>query len=368
MSPDLVDRIYESAFVPESWPGVLGELAAIAGARTGFLFVSRDEIHNWTSSNAVGIEALAPLVKNGWIARSERFSRMKNRGYLGFLTEKDLFTDEELAHDPFYQGVIYPRGLGWAAGTAVQLPTGDVFSMSLERELASGPVEDERLAALDALRPHIARGALLSTRMQLQKANSIGEALGAIGLATAVLDLDGRVLAVNSILETMTGHLRWRAFNRIALVDKSADGLLNEAILQIGSNTGDQVRSFPVRGGRESPSLVAHVIPIRLSARDIFALSAAVLVLTPLTAPQIARVELVQSLFDLTPAEARVARALADGRTVDVIATEAGVSANTVRTQVRGVLAKTGCARQVDVVAMLTAISATTPGSHVGCA
>jgi DNA-binding CsgD family transcriptional regulator len=70
-------------------------------------------------------------------------------------------------------------------------------------------------------------------------------------------------------------------------------------------------------------------------------------------------VELVQSLFDLTPAEARVARGLAAGKTVDDIAADGGTSANTIRTQVRGVLEKTGCNRQVDIVALLTAISAT---------
>jgi DNA-binding CsgD family transcriptional regulator len=69
-------------------------------------------------------------------------------------------------------------------------------------------------------------------------------------------------------------------------------------------------------------------------------------------------VELVQSLFDLTPAEARVARGLASGRTVDQLAGDAGVSPNTVRVQVRGVLEKTGCERQTDVVALLGGLTA----------
>ena len=34
MEAGLVDRLYESAFVPELWPGVLGEMAEIASART----------------------------------------------------------------------------------------------------------------------------------------------------------------------------------------------------------------------------------------------------------------------------------------------------------------------------------------------
>jgi len=62
-------------------------------------------------------------------------------------------------------------------------------------------------------------------------------------------------------------------------------------------------------------------------------------------------------LFDLTPAEARVARSLASGKTVEDIAADGGVSLSTVRTHVRGVLAKTGCDRQIEVVALLAGIA-----------
>jgi hypothetical protein len=83
------------------------------------------------------------------------------------------------------------------------------------------------------------------------------------------------------------------------------------------------VRSFPVRDMGADAMMVAHVVPIRLSARDIFVRCAAALVLTPVTLPQAPPVELVQSLFDLTPAEARVARRLATGETVEEIAPSA---------------------------------------------
>ena len=65
--------------------------------------------------------------------------------------------------------------------------------------------------------------------------------------------------------------------------------------------------------------------------------------------------EVLQGLFDLTPAEARVARAIAERRTVEAIAGMLGVSRETVRTQLKSVLAKTGMARQADLAALLAA-------------
>jgi DNA-binding CsgD family transcriptional regulator len=81
-----------------------------------------------------------------------------------------------------------------------------------------------------------------------------------------------------------------------------------------------------------------------------------VFAMMPLVRPQAPPVELVQSLFDLTPTEARVARNLASGKTTEDIASDSGVAVSTVRTQVRSVLEKTGCSRQVEVISLLSGI------------
>ena len=74
-----------------------------------------------------------------------------------FLTEYDLYTDEELGADPFYYELLWPAGLGWAAATAIPLPTGDTLYLNLERDHDRGPVESAIVQQLDALRPHLAR-------------------------------------------------------------------------------------------------------------------------------------------------------------------------------------------------------------------
>jgi DNA-binding CsgD family transcriptional regulator len=165
------------------------------------------------------------------------------------------------------------------------------------------------------------------------------------------------VLFANALIETLPDYLRWRAFDRVLLKDKSADRLLREAIARFGAGEADGVRSFPIRSAEANAAMVAHIIPIRRSARDIFLRCAAVLALTLVARPQAPPVELVQTLFDLTPAEARVARSLASGKTAEDIAADGGVSLNTVRTQVRGVLEKTGCNRQAEVIALLSGLA-----------
>jgi DNA-binding CsgD family transcriptional regulator len=353
----LIDRIYECAFVPEQWPNVLEELARIASARVGFLFVSRGEIHHWTSSTAIGFEAIKPLVDSGWIAKSDRFRRAMNVGYSGFLTEASLYPANDTAYDPFYRDILYPRGLGHVAGTVLASPTGDRIIISLEREFDRGPVEPEALSTLDGIRPHLARAATVSTRLQLERARATTQALEAMGQAALVFDVRGRVVAANALIQARN-EILWRARDRLSLSDRNADHLLGAAIASIAGSGGSEVRSFPVRGPDGAATTIVHVVPIRLSARDIFVRCAGILALAPVSMPNAPAVAVVQSLFDLTPAEARVAQSLATGKTVADIASGFGTSESTVRSQVRGVLEKTGCHRQADVVALLGRLTA----------
>jgi DNA-binding CsgD family transcriptional regulator len=66
--------------------------------------------------------------------------------------------------------------------------------------------------------------------------------------------------------------------------------------------------------------------------------------------------QVFMQLYGLSPAEARLAQSLCQGQSVEEHAERFQVSVNTVRTQVRAILGKTGCARQQDLVRMLAAL------------
>ena len=341
--------------LPELWPGVLDRLATIAGARGAILFAANRQVTSWTASDA-SREGMARLAASNAIFRSSRLGRVVGLNHAGFVRDNDHYTLGEMGRDPIYTDFLWPAGLGWAAATAFKVPTGDVVVLSLERERARGPVDLGVIPQLDALRPHLARSSLLSARLQLERARIASETLELLGLPALVVDVGGRVLAANAGAEALGEYLRWGAQDRISLRDAAANALLQAAMRRLDDVAGVEVRSFAVRGSDAVPGMIAHVVPIRGTARDLFVRCAAIVVLMPVSAPSAPPADLVQSLFDLTPAEARVARSLVSGDTVDDIAAKGGVSATTVRTQVRGILDKTGCRRQVEVVALLSGL------------
>lgn len=353
---ELIDRIYECSFIPENWPDVLKDTSKISQSAGASLFVTNPEITAWTASK--NSQPIAErFVADGWYWRGQLMSRIHKSRHHGFIRDLDLCSEAELEEEPIYRDNWRKLGLWWGAATAFALPTGEALSIVLSRTAAQGPASSEALQRLDLLRPHFARTAVMAARLHLARAEAASQTLAALGMPAMLLAESGKVLAANSLIENLDNHVHWRAGGRVTLADKSADDLLADALARIAVNDNGGVRSFPVRDAVTDTLMVGHLVPIKFSARDIFAASSAVFVLMPVTAPSAPPVELVMSLFDLTPAEARVARGLAAGKTVDDLAGDNGVSSNTVRVQVRGVLEKTGCQRQTDVVALLGGIS-----------
>jgi len=355
MTADLIDRIYECAFVPELWPGVLDDLAAIADGEGGLLFAGRDRVLNWTSSATLE-DTFRSYVNDGWFARCSRRVCLFGPNPPAFLAEHDFWTPEQLDANPIYRDFFRPRGLGWSAGTGLPIPTGDNIVFSVERAFERGPMEREVVDRLTELRPHLARSALIAARLGLQRATGASETLSALGLPTALVDASGRLVAMNALMEDLGDYVKGRADDRIAFSDPDANPLLREALQALQTDPGRAVQSFPLRDAGHRAVMVAHIVPINRSARDIFARSYALLSLTPVSAKAAPPAELIRVLFDLTASEARVARSLAAGATLDDIAGESGTAISTVRTHLKAVMEKTGCSRQAELVALMSNI------------
>jgi DNA-binding CsgD family transcriptional regulator len=356
MNRELIDRIYECSFVPELWPDVLDELAALVDARGGQLFAVREKTMSWVTSRSL-TETFRAYLDDGWFAQCNRRVCLFSNNQPTFLSEFDFWSKEELDNNVIYRDFFRPRGLGWSASTGLAMPTRDNIVFTVERDYQRGPIEKEAVDALNALRPHLARAGFIAARLSLKNAQTANNTLALLGMPALLLDEWGVVIEANDAMNELPDAVRWRAQDRIALGDETADALLRSALAQLDSPSPATVNSFALRSQTGAAALVAHLVPVRRSAQDIFGRSSALLVFTPVTGRKAPPVELLRSLFDLTPSEARVARSLAAGESLDDIAATGGVTRNTVRTQLQQVMSKIGCTRQAEVTALLSNIA-----------
>lgn len=355
MSTELIDRIYECAVVPELWPSVLDELADLTDARGGLLFSARKQLC-WTASESVH-DTFEEYFGDGWFERCSRRVCSMNTAKASFFVEQDFWSEEQLKEDPMYRDLFRPHGLGWSTWTGLRMPTGDEIVVSIERAFERGPIEPEHVERLNVLRPHLVRAALVTARLGLQRAKGATDALTALGLPALLVDETGRVVETNPLIDALTGKVRFGVNNRLILSDARANETLAAALAQIETAPAAASRTFPLRDAEGRVETLLHIMPIRRSAHDVLGRSYALLMLTPVAADRAPSAELMRTLYDLTPSEARVAQGIAGGRTMEDIAAQGGVAMTTVRSQLRRVLEKTGCTRQAEVAALLARLT-----------
>lgn len=348
-----IDDIYEAAVVPEKWQAILDRLAVMADAEGTLLFAACPGEPRWLASEAIQ-EAMKAWIGSKWYLDNPRGQRLVPREDPRFLTDLDAMTTEEINASDFYTELLRPRGLGWCVGTSIRSPAGDTLVFSIEKAHAKGPVPRAVAEQLDGLRPHLARASLLSGRLGLDRAKSTVATLEAIGLPAAALAPDGRVVSANAGFLACEPRIRIGAGNMIELASAPAQTLLMEAISNTAIASGRVGKSIPVRAVGGETAFVAHVVPLRGGALDVFAGALSIVFTTSMTPSASPAPSLLQALFDLTPAEARTAGQITEGKSIEQISFESGISHNTIRTHLKSVFQKTGVERQAELVSLLS--------------
>ncbi len=345
----LIDLIYEAAAQPSLWPVVLQQISDLVGGVGGVFIVPAAGA--WLASPKL-VDMVSDFTAEGWATNNERTRRLLAAKHPGFVTDVDVFKPEEIPKDPVYRDFFLPRGYGWGVATVVEIPSGDAAVIHVEREFTTGPVERKFVDMLDGLRPHLARAALLTCRLNLEKAQATAATLQMLGLPGAVLDSSGRIVAANERLSQLIPRIIQDRQSRVSLVDGNADALLAQAIRHM-TGVARPVSSIPIPAREDMPAYIVHVAPVKGEAQDVFGAATTMLVVTPVEPREVPTANVLQGLFDLTPIEAKVAKLIGDGKTLSTVARRLNLSEEGMRRQMKSVFAKTGLNRQTELIRLL---------------
>jgi len=347
---DLVDRIYEAAFVPDLWPDVLDGLKAATGSAAGVLML-------YEETRPIGFKGVGPtkdvaqaFIASGAWKENRRTDYFRENPFTGFVIAKDYFSKEFLEREVGLEG-RREAGLDEQIGAMIPMPSGELAVFAFDRWATDGRYRSGHARMLNDIHPHLARAALLTARLRLEQAHATASALQAIGLPAAVLSGQGRVRASNALFDDMTSLFLPTAFGGMAIANRAANDLFRQAV-----ETADEpaVRSIPIKGAGNRAPLVIHVLPLRRSAHDIFSGADLLVAAMALNASSyVPSPSVLTGLFDLSPAEARLAMALSRGQSLKDFATEAGITFGTVRKYLDRIYLKTGTHRQNELVALL---------------
>lgn len=349
----LVDDIYEAAFLPEFWPRVIAGVGRTVAAPTGALMLFDAQRPVSFSALEPSFEVTQDLIQSSAGSADWHIRYWEKHPFTGFVVAQDYFPAAALAEDRHRQK-LQLQGFDSQLGTIIAMPTGEVVVFHVDRMVSDGPFGAPEIARLNALHPHLARASQLSARLGLERAEASLTALGSAGLAAAAVNRAGAVVAVNPAFDAMQSVFRAAAHGRICLAQPSADALLRAALVAAHAEIEPLVRTVPVAATEDTEPLLLHVLPLRGAAHDLFSRASTVLVASPVRASSLVpSASILTGLFDLTPAEARLASALAQGAALADYASASHLAMATLRSHLSRIMAKTGTVRQAQLVALL---------------
>ncbi|TIT36259.1 MAG: helix-turn-helix transcriptional regulator [Mesorhizobium sp.] len=353
MLDDLTDKIYEAAFVPDLWPEVLKGINSASASVGGAVFLFADEQPVRGRTVPLLQDLLNEFLLGDTLQFSAAVSRMCAVQPASFVDVESFLTAEEIENDPI-RVRLRALGIGAHTCTAIPMPSGELAIFVFQRRLGEGRYDAGSFDILDGLRPAMARASLIAGRLGLERAKGTVAAMTAMGLPAAILSSRGHVLAANQLFESMGSTFLPVAFGGMAIVDADANRLFQQAVVAARGDAEPSVRSIPVPAAADRSPLILHVLPLRRSAHEIFSGADILVAATAVNASSmVPSPTLLAGLFDLTPAEARLASALSQGRTLTEAAASANITVKTGRTYLERIFAKTGTRQQSQLVALL---------------
>jgi DNA-binding CsgD family transcriptional regulator len=354
------------------WPSALAVLAEAAGAAASLLLPADPAIQPIFSPSGQGL--IEEYVREDWGSRNLRIQRAMRTPVLralartleiphrpfasAFVSEAELFPGGDFAGSVYYEDFMARHRLRWCCGAPLLTASGDVMFVTFERKPDQEPFQRSELEKLNHLLPQLQSAATLTSITANATARGMLEAFDTLDLPTYLVDGKGCVTSANLAGDRLAADCGLLHRGRITAEGASGQASIDALIAAAVSFDPEKGRELlPVRRNRTGrPPLMLHAIALPRIAAEPFSRGRAAIVVVDPERRRSPEETLLCTLYDLTPAEARVARAIAQGLTVSAIAARFGLSPLTVRSQLKSVLAKTGSGRQSELVLQLSSI------------
>lgn len=266
----------------------------------------------------------------------------------------DLVSERELERSAFYDGWI--RGMGddtrHCMGLSADTPSG--FGLiGLHRSKAHGAFEADLVRKLDAQSNHLKRMLVVRGKLAAadQRSRSLDAVLGSLGQPVLIVSVDARLWYANPAAELLLSTGDIFSLRQGKLICPSNQRDLGAAIGRALDRTDPTAADVTVTSGNGREHVVSVVgLPLRSGRRDA-------LIMVGGIAQDATLADRLRRLHGLSATEASVAIGISEGQTLKEIADIRGVAYDTVKTQLRGVLAKMDATRQADVIRAVQALT-----------
>ena len=356
-------------------PQVLERIAKRLGAASYAARVTEYDGQHVLRGHAVTYANLDParMVEYGrhWVHQDPWWQAALRHGP-GVLNMTRLVSPQIFARTAFWNDFLRGPDTPFHALGAHVHTAGDVSAaLALHRPMRQEPFDTREEKILGFLYPHIQRVLVAQARLNAAEwplATAAG--LDALTQGVAVLSTEGRLVLANAALQAMAAREDGFVLDRqgIFCAGAAARHAVTGAVNAAQAAASGKVRLLPDAGSfaiprpSGAPPWLVQALPLRQEDGECgFAslprrFTGVLLLVLDTSRRQAPSQGLLRRLFGLSAAEAALAAAMAEGKSVAAIAQMRGVLPGSLRSQLTAIRRKTGCARQADLAVLLARV------------
>jgi len=365
----LIPAIYEATITPSYWETFLKLLCEVTEADSACISYSDASSAESGSIAHYGcsIEMVRDLTGNHYLKTPIMLRHMQLNQTEEEADASQYYpggANESFISEDFYTQWMQPNNIYYIGGRVILDELNRKASISLHRTKKKGNWEQEELALLSEIAPHLRRALNIHaefTRLKLQQ-DALLKGLDKLVIGLILFNAKADVVYINptarSIIEThpalsIIGH-------RISAHNAEEDQLLASTISNVANIDPDDSWRQSVGIGLTHPD-VSIPLPILVTPMHAHQLTSeleyegakvAAFLSDPNQSQPISADSLI-SVYNLSPAEAHVAIGIANGLSIDEIALSSHHSTHTIRSHLKSTFKKIGVSRQSELVKIL---------------
>ncbi len=365
----IIGDVYDCAVNPDLWQQTLERIRAHLGC--AYVMFGYADL-SLTTSDGIAMQQLRSTSWDAvWFQKLERLmpkipgiDEYWRAGVDVPWSQMDYLDEAEFHQTDFYQEWVRPQGLRDGMNTAY-------YDRTLVHGVLSGatgagsPLFGQREKDFAArITPHIRRAVSINSMVDRSTLalTLYRQVLDALSVAVLIVDGNGRLVYANALADAILSKGDLLAFHNGHVRARRTDGILDHLQLAIAKAahgegslgiSGIGVPLVSPDGERAS----AYVLPLDGNElRRELAPGHAAIFIAQRKEQQPMAVEILRTIFGLTPSEAKVAYAMAQGEAPGAVAAAQGTTVNAVRYHLKNAYAKVGVNDKTALAARVSAL------------
>ncbi|HZJ96938.1 MAG TPA: helix-turn-helix transcriptional regulator [Oligella sp.] len=363
---DLISAIYEEPLAPNPWQQ-LGTLRKALEAQDVYLVLRQPTDGNIGLAFFDGPFASASPHAAYYSKQLYTLDPFLNLQPNKPVFLSDIIDDKKLLQLEYYRLALAPDNIFHMLGVNIRNEKGLRANLRVTRNRSQPPFGEVERRLCEDMIPHLARALQIYNRIsELESERMIyADAMTQLAMATIFLDERRGVFTTNPAADYLLaqkdgfGVLDGLFHLESPMQHRQLCVLIDEVVQSQRSGEVDLARALLVnsKSGKSQYSLIVRSMPPSERPESLGEPVIALFISSP-DQPIETSTDLLQELFKLTPAEAKLAVLLTNGFTIENISAELGISAHTVRAHLRSIFSKTHVSRQSELIRLILSSAA----------